>query len=291
MLRARELVRKVRPATVPVAVEAYAREAGAVMKLDSSMPPDQPGWSFCHGDKHFICVNANDLPERQRFTICHELGHIVLGLPSQHEALPWWSYAKRPLSEIICDVFAAELLLPFDLFMPAAEKVSMRLAGIDGLASTFGASVTATGSRFADVASAPCTFILSEQGKVRYASRSKALREERAWIPLRVPLPEGSLSSKLRAGQVCREPEQVDADVWLSDWERGGVLLEEARHLARWDQTLTLLWFEDGEVPSAKRNRWSERDEDAKSRGGGEEDELLQELDGNLRWPGKRRRR
>jgi len=29
-------------------------------------------------------------------------------------------------------------------------------------------------------------------------------------------------------------------------------LLEEARHLDRFDQTLTLLWFEDEEVPGPK---------------------------------------
>ena len=36
-------------------------------------------------------------------------------------------------------------------------------------------------------------------------------------------------------------------------WERGGALLEEVRHLAQWDQTLMLLWFEDEEIPARKR--------------------------------------
>lgn len=94
-----------------------------------------------------------------------------------------------------------------------------------------------------------------------------------------------SLSAKLRAGAVVDGPEEIDADEWFESWERGGTLLEEARHLGRWDQTLSLLWFEDGEIPALKRNDW-------KDTGQSEEDaELLPELDGVLRWPGKRRRR
>jgi hypothetical protein len=62
-------------------------------------------------------------------------------------------------------------------------------------------------------------------------------------------LPEGSLSKKVRASTSIESRDAVDADIWFSDWERGGILLEEVRHLTQSDQTLTLLWFEDEEVP------------------------------------------
>jgi len=275
VLKARELVNNVNPTAIPVPVESYVEQVEAVLRPQTDLGPDEPGWSFNNNGKHYICVNANDRLERQRFTVCHELAHIVLGLPSDHQALPWWSYAKRPPAEIWCDVFAAELLLPYRLFKPEAE-----LAAVDDLAARFCASNTATGSRFAAVVSAPCAFVLSEQGKVRYASRSTALRESNAWITPRVDLPNGSLSAKIRGGETCEGPEEIDADIWFSDWERGGVLLEEARHLARWDQTLTLLWFEDEEVPPPKFREHEE-----------EEESLLEELDGNPRWPSKKRRR
>lgn len=87
--------------------------------------------------------------------------------------------------------------------------------------------------------------------------------------------------------------EEIDADLWFSNWERGGVLLEEARYLAQWDQILTLLWFDSEEVPSSKRptSRW-DRDGDESREPRDDEDELgLKELDGNLRWPTKKRRR
>ena len=252
ILKARQLVRKVNPTTIPVPVELYAREVGAVIRPQTDMGPDEAGSCFEIKGKRFICTNANDRLERQRFSVCHEVAHLSLGLPSQHQSLPWWSYAKRPLAEILCDVFAAELLLPYDLFHPEAEKASIGLSSIDNLADRFAASVTATGSRYAYVVSAPVAFVLSEQGKVRYASRSKPLRDASAWIPPRLDVPDGSLSKSLRAGTSVDSKGAVDADLWFSEWERGGTLAEEVRYLAQWDQTLTLLWFEDEEVPGRK---------------------------------------
>jgi hypothetical protein len=133
VLKARELVATVNPTTIPVPVGAYAEHVGAVLRPQTDLEPDEPGWPFQNAGKHYICVNVNDRLERQRFTVCHELAHIVLRLPSDHKALPWWSYAKRPLGEIYCDVFAAELLLPYRLFKPVAEKELISLATVAAL--------------------------------------------------------------------------------------------------------------------------------------------------------------
>lgn len=66
------------------------------------------------------------------------------------------------------------------------------------------------------------------------------------------------------------------------------MLVEEVRHLPQWDPTLSLLWFEDDEVPPRKfrdeRGAVYEEDEN-------EDDALLKERDGNLCWPSKHRRR
>ena len=87
--------------------------------------------------------------------MCHEIAHRALGLPSEHSGVSSWSYAKRSPNEILCDVFAAELLLPYKLFKPLVEKSDISLAVIDDLAKRCGASNMATGSRFATLASAP----------------------------------------------------------------------------------------------------------------------------------------
>lgn len=279
-MEAREFVRKTNPQTIPVPMDAYLQQVGAQLRLDKSMGVDEAGCSFELSGKRYISVNEKDRPERRRFTICHELAHIVLGLPSEHSAVPWWSYVKRSPNEIVCDVFATELLLPYPLFKPLVDKAEIGFAAIADLAKQFEASRTATGSRFATLTQTPCAFVLSEQGKIRFSVCSRALRDARAWIPRGVSLPGGSQAEKLRNGGIYQGPEDIAADVWFDNWDRGGELVEDARFFQPWDQTLSLIWFEDEEVPAPPR---SIREQ--------EEDVGLRELDGVLPWPGRRRRK
>jgi hypothetical protein len=281
VMKARQLVNKVAPTKIPVPIKPYLEQLSAVLRIDYDLGADEAGYTVEINGKRHVRVNGNDSDERQRFTACHEAAHIDLGLPSEHAELPWWSYAKRSPNEILCDVYAAELLLPYKLFKPLVDKSDISLAAVDGLGKDFVASTMATGSRFATLAGALCAFVLSEQGKVRYASRSKALREAKAWVQPRLALPKGSICERLRAGGSCDGPEEIDADIWFSNWERGGVLLEDARHLSQWDQTVALIWFEDDEVPAMTYER-RERDE---------EEVGFAELDGVLPWPGRKKRK
>lgn len=278
-LRARKLVREVAPTAIPCPVEAYVEYVGAKLKTED-LPANEPGYTMELRGKHHIAVNANDSSERQRFTACHELGHIVLDVPSEHGEDAWWSYRGRPPNEKYCDVFAAELLLPYTLFRQEVVRCDPGFSDLQEMANWFNASLTATGSRFASLAPLPCAFVISEAGHVRYASRSPTLRETGAWIQPRSPLPSSSVSARARAGCPDSGSHEVDPDQWFTDWTRGGVLLEEARHLAQWDQTLTMLWFEEDDLPPASSNP-SDPDEEAG----------LTELDGILPWPDKSRRR
>lgn len=122
--------------------------------------------------------------------------------------------------------------------------------------------------------------MLSEGGKVRYSSRSTSLRDAKAWVRLCMELPTDSYSARTRAGAAASGPEAAEPDRWFDDWERDGALYEDVRHLGAWDQTLTLLWFDDDlPPPPTERQRWEE------------ETYGLRELDGELPWPGKSRRR
>ena len=266
VLKARKFIKTVAPQTIPVSVQEYADQVGAVVRNESDLKPDEPGWSFQNNGKYYISVNAKDSDERQRFTVCHELAHIILGLPSDHQAGPSWSYARKSKNEIFCDVFASELLLPSDLFRPLLDEAEIGLAAVDDLARRFEASTLATGSRFAALSRTPCAFVLSEKGIVRYTSRSVDLRESNAWVPPRLPLPKGSVAERVRSGAIINGHEEIEADLWFSDWNRCGALLEEARHLSRWDQTIALMWFEDGKChclrppgESERNKRWDWR--------------------------------
>jgi hypothetical protein len=94
----------------------------------------------------------------------------------------------------------------------------------------------------------------------------------------------------VRNGELLNQ-EETDADLWFSAWDRGGVLVEEARYLERWDQTLTLLWFENEEVPTVKQRPGLDAYDDDGDRETADDEEGPRELDGVLRFRSKKRRR
>jgi hypothetical protein len=189
-------------------------------------------------------------------------------------------YAKRPPEEICCDAFAAECLLPYDFFKKDVDHYPVEFDSVEKLAADYEASLTCTGSRFAVVNEAPCAFVLAQSGVVRYVSYSKSMRELRCWIRTGIPLPRGSVAHEVRSGHSTDGPIEVDAELWIDDLRRGGMfLLEEARLLSEWDQTLSLLWVNESADDSG--SIFDDVDDD-----GG-----LKELDGILPWPSKKRRR
>lgn len=58
-----------------------------------------------------MAYNGSDSTVRKRFSVAHEIGHLLLGHPGQDNLFNLES--KNPF-EIEANLFAAELLIPFD---------------------------------------------------------------------------------------------------------------------------------------------------------------------------------
>src|SRR5512145_3041882 len=90
VLRAREFVRKANPSVIPVPLDAYLTAVRAMSREVADMDEGEAGMCFLLSDgTRRICVNAKDSVERRRFTLCHEIGHVVLNLRSEHTTQPW----------------------------------------------------------------------------------------------------------------------------------------------------------------------------------------------------------
>lgn len=71
-----------------------------------------------HGvEKHFVYINTNQTIEKQVFTAAHELGHVWN--VDKHVAERCGIELNDDLSEAIINRFAAELLMPEEVFVPA----------------------------------------------------------------------------------------------------------------------------------------------------------------------------
>jgi Zn-dependent peptidase ImmA (M78 family) len=117
-------------------------------------------------------------PERQRFSICHEIAHTRF--PDCYEEtryrqrqgkLDW----KHQELERLCNAGAAELLIPYDDFRTRSgnHRPSMQLANT--LRRSFACSMEAMLYRIVDLAEEPCA--------VAFLSKRLKPREERAYHP------------------------------------------------------------------------------------------------------------
>ncbi len=280
--RARRFIAGLDLSRIGDSLDAYVDKIGAKVKSEP-MGDGESGVAMIKNGSPRILLNSNESLARQRFTLCHEIAHVVLGLPTNHADIPSWVYAKRDANEAACDVFAAELLMPYFLFKPRMPFGEPSLEMLDNLASTFGTSFPATGSRFASLSDELCAFIFCESGRIRYSIRSTSLRAARGWIDLKMPIPPGSISHQLRCvPDSGSDSGYVSRDVWFSDWSKKDELFECARHYPVFDQTVALLWFEEEDGAPVRTNQQRDRDDEGFG---------LEELTGDLPWPGRSKRR
>jgi hypothetical protein len=272
---------------VPVALEKYLGVVNAELYVRDNLKDTEAGQTFATGDRHIIVVNGRHSPERQRFTVLHELAHIRLGLPSKHgqsiSVNELIRYTGRPREEILCDIFASECLLPREFFLPDVRKLPCAFRSVEELAERYCASLAATGSRLAAYNENPCAWILADDKRVRYVSCSPSLREIGFFLKAGTEVPAKSVLGRIMAGAgdvTAGVAEVIPAYLWTnSDCDGIEEFSETAVLSSTYSQGLVLLCAED-----APRDR----EHPEKPR---EEDELLPELDGILKFPGRRRRR
>lgn len=261
-------------------LSVYVKAANAKLVFEE-LDEGEAGYTMTKPNgRHVITVNSLEPKERQRFTVCHEVAHIVLELESRHEEVPSWSCAKRDINEVYCDSFAVELLMPYMQWkstIPKDEEPSKEL--IEQMAERFGVSFPAAASRYASLADLPCCYVTMDHGVVKYAAMSMPLRKVGARVFLKTPIPLGSVAHRLRAaGRSGFDVGEVAQDVWFENLDKGLDMRELSRHYRQADITQSLLWFDHDELPEMEINRFGKVVR---------EDEGLSELTGELPWPKK----
>jgi Zn-dependent peptidase ImmA (M78 family) len=154
--QARVLVEKLGLKAPPVPVEKLAKALGVRVEYNP-FDDELSGMAFLRDGKPIIGVNSKHHPNRQRFTIAHELGHIVLHRSHLETAImidksrnfiprdPTSAEGTDPL-EIQANAFASELLLPAKLVRQALSEWPGDLNDDDyliALAKRFRVSLTA----------------------------------------------------------------------------------------------------------------------------------------------------
>ena len=137
------------------------------------------------GDRGIITIDKRKLPERQRFSLGHELGHWHYHrgkcLVCRSDEIGGWS-GKAIDPERVADAYASDLLMPWFLFKPALRTVKRpSLALLRDIKTNFSVSLTAAAFRIIDSDQFPVMLIIhgEKKRKMFRPSRSSASEQDR----------------------------------------------------------------------------------------------------------------
>lgn len=190
----------------------------------------------------------------QKFCVAHELGHYhlpghpeaILGPEGIHRSRA--GFASGDKYEREADHFAAGLLMPRHLFVPAMRTAGEGFSAIEQLAQTCETSLTSTAIRYATCADEPVAVVVSQGRYIEYCFMSPSLRDipDIDWIRKNEPLPTDSATYAFNQDPArVSSAERADGSGDLRDWfggTRGIELSEDVVGLGAYGKTLTVLF-------------------------------------------------
>ena len=132
----------------PNAPERLIEELGIKVKY-SAINTD--GWCI-QGQHPVIRINSNASPVRQRFTLAHELGHLIYGVTSVADEVIS-PFVGKNKEERKIDKFASELLLPTLIVLEKIKEIPITAKVLQGFAKKAKVSQTTVALRVASLAS------------------------------------------------------------------------------------------------------------------------------------------
>lgn len=246
---------------IPVPLEELARLAGVeqIRALESS---GFEGMLVANVEKTRaeIFYNPNSNPQRKRFTVGHELGHLLLPHHQQStyecskEDMTRFERSPNPRSvqEAEANRFSSELLMPRWYFKKRMKEFGeLGLEHIDTLHTECCTSTEATARRYVSLSEYPCAVVFAKDKLVRYFVKNEELS---FYLDIKhdLPLPKDSPSCQPGAG--VGDWQEVDSWLWLRE-EEGRTLPSKILEQTLWQDQgykVILLFLED--VPDGDDN-------------------------------------
>lgn len=252
---AEQVVREAQITSLPVDPFAIAQRADVVVH---AKPMNVEGVSgmLVHANNAFGIVYATHIASVgfQRFSVAHELGHYylpghpeaVLNADGIHESRA--GFVSRDRYEREADHFAAALLMPRMLFLPAMRHAGDGFAAIEKMAHTCQTSLSATAIRYASCSDEMFAVVVSTGPQIEYCVMSKPLKElpDLDWLRKSEPIPQSSATFAFNSDLAKVHGAQRDVGSGdLRDWfggPRSIEVTEDVVGLGPYGKTLTVLY-------------------------------------------------
>ncbi|MDX9721001.1 MAG: ImmA/IrrE family metallo-endopeptidase [Myxococcota bacterium] len=210
------------------------------------VPLDGLAGRLVRGRNTIITVNSNDPPERRRFSIGHELGHLEMHaqLDQTYACTPrdMDDYRRSPV-ERQANHFAACLLMPEGLFRREVRFDKPSIHDVIGVAKTFGTSLTAAALRLVELSGEAAAVVMTRKTGIDWVISNPHFD---CAIDRRLPrLNEYSFAyDAAHKGIRQEQPLEVDGDTWLYFDLRGRKLLESSVPVGAFG-ALSVLWMRE----------------------------------------------
>jgi len=214
-------------------------------QLEINLSFDEPpglaeGMSLDVGDSEVIFAPLGPNERRWRFTVAHELGHLLLGHGSKACTGSDLFGSSSSIQEREANVFAAHLLIPSRPLRKLVKRVRPRFAELQPLTDHFLASMTMFALRYMDESIDDCALLGFKSGFEKpWLKKTDSLK----WF-VEKDAPRGSLVAAWLGDQTTETTQDTDAAVWLRgfDWKGEWTIREEVFKV--WDDEYLVLLSE-----------------------------------------------
>jgi len=247
---------------LPVDPFEIARHEGVMLRVGDFGSSFDARIEFYRKAKRF-CIYYNEAGGwrtvgRVRFSIAHELAHFYL--PRHRERLlngvmhnSVSDFGSRSPTELEADEFAADLLMPMELFRAALDLFRNGFCDLDDvtrLADRLGTSITSTARRYCESDREPCAIFFSEEGIIRWGHSSEDMkRTGMFYYPYNTAPPRESKTIEFwsavnEGGQAGKLSGRVPSHTWF-EWPQASYLWEEVMPLGNTGRVITQLTPDD----------------------------------------------
>lgn len=173
-------------------------------------------------NRSIITINSLiQFETKKRFAAAHELGHYEMHRSlrpifsdTEEDLMNWY---KAGPQETEANEFAAEFLMPSELFYKECERKKFEPKVIEHLANRFGVSKTAAILKFVKRGNHPVFVVYCKDNKVKWFKRSDDFYHF-SHLKMNAAPPTGTVAYEMFLGKKAYVGDEAKQDIWKSDW-------------------------------------------------------------------------
>jgi hypothetical protein len=159
------------------------------------------------------------------------------------------NWYKAGPHEMEANEFAAEFLMPSEMFHKECERKKFEPKVIEHLASRFQVSKTAAILKFVKRGNHPVFIMYCKDNKMKWWKKSEDFYHFCPFFQYNFPPPTGSVAYEVFNGTKTYYGDESKQDIWKSDWfqmrnddEADSIFFEYCLYARTYNYTLSVIW-------------------------------------------------